>query len=440
MKRLLIGGTGSGCGKTTVVCALLQAIKNRGMDVGAFKCGPDYIDPMFHSEVIGLPSFNVDLFFAGENIARALFMKHARAVNIIEGVMGYYDGMTMDDDPGSANHVSRVLEAPGILVVNGRGMGLSAAAIVKGYLSFRKNNIRGVIFNHVTAMTYPRLKEAVERECGIRAYGFLPECKEAALESRHLGLVTAEEVENLQEKLTILAKKAEECIDIDGLLELAETEPISTETLKYKPIANVRIAVARDRAFCFYYRDNLEMLEEMGARLIPFSPINDRELPECDGLYIGGGYPELHAKALSENTSLLQNIREAILGGLPTVAECGGFMYLNEKIGEYAVAGVIPGSCENTGKLRRFGYITLNAQENSLLFKKGETIRAHEFHYWDAQTPGDALTAIKPNGRSWKCAHTSSSLYAGYPHLYFPSCPDAAARFITACAERKKRT
>lgn len=437
MKRLLIGGTGSGCGKTTTVCALLQALKERGEDTAAFKCGPDYIDPMFHSEVIGLPSVNIDLFFADEQLARALFAKHARKINIIEGVMGYYDGMSMESDEGSANHIARVLDTPAVLVVNGRGMGLSVAALINGYLNLRENRIKGVILNHVSSMTYALLKKVIERECSVRVYGYLPECPEAALESRHLGLVTAAEVEGLKEKLHILAEKAEECIDIDGLLELAESENIEDRMPPVEKIADVRIAVAKDKAFCFYYRDNLEMLEELGAQLIPFSPMDDTCLPECDGIYLGGGYPEVYAEKLARNRSMLEDIKSAVVSGTPMIAECGGFMYLTERIGDHTMAGVIHTNCENTGKLRRFGYITLYAETGSLLFEPGDTIRAHEFHYWDAEAPGDHLNAEKPNGRKWKCAYTDRQIYAGYPHLYFPSCPAAAERFIRTCAERK---
>ena len=433
--RLLIAGTGSGCGKTTIVCAILQALKNRGHDVASFKCGPDYIDPMFHSEIIGTQSTNIDLFFSDEAQTRALFVKHAAGLNVIEGVMGYYDGMRMDSEKASSHHVAQVLDAPAILVVNGRGMALSAAAVVKGYLEMRKpSGIAGVIFNHVSPMSYPLLKAAVERECGVKAYGYMPVCPECALESRHLGLVTAQEVDGLRSKMQILSAQAEKSIDLDGLIELMQAQPpIEAKEFVQKPIGNVRIAVARDKAFCFYYRDNLEMLEEMGADLIPFSPLSDERLPECDGLILGGGYPELYLEQLSRNESMRASIRNAIADGLPTIAECGGFMYLSENIAGNPMAGAIPTSCFNAKKLQRFGYTTITAKEDSLLFSKGASIRAHEFHYWDAENPGSSLLAQKPSGKRWECAYAGENLYAGYPHLYFPSNPDAAKRFIQKC-------
>ena len=439
--RLLIAGTGSGCGKTTTVCAILQALKNRGHDVASFKCGPDYIDPMFHSEIIGAQSTNIDLFFSGEAQARALFARHAAELNIIEGVMGFYDGMRMDSEAASSHHVAQALDAPAVLVVNGRGMALSAAAVVKGYLELRKpSGIAGVIFNNISGMSYPLLKAAVERECGVRVYGYMPNCPECALESRHLGLVTAQEVDGLRNKMLILASQAEKSMNLDGLVELMRAQaPIEAEAFAQKHIGNVRIAVAKDRAFCFYYRDNLEMLEEMGAELVFFSPAGDERLPECDGLVLGGGYPELYLEQLSRNESMRESIRKAIENGIPTIAECGGFMYLTESIGGYPMVGAIQTGCFNAKKLQRFGYTVIASEGDSLLFSAGDAIRAHEFHYWDAEDPGGDLNSRKPSGKSWECAYTSDTLYAGYPHLYFPSNPGAAARFINKCLERKMR-
>ena len=437
--RLLIAGTGSGCGKTTMVCAILQALKNRGQDVGAFKCGPDYIDPMFHSEIIGAESANIDLFFADRDLARGLFLKNARRLNVIEGVMGYYDGLSMTSEEASSWHVAQALEAPAVLVVNGRGMALSAAAVVKGYMALRApHGVAGVLLNHVSPMTYPQMKAAIEAECGVRVYGYLPALPEAALESRHLGLVTAREVADLKGRMQALARQAEKSVDLDGLIALMRSAPaLAADPPRAEKLGDVRIAVARDRAFCFYYRDNLALFEELGAELVPFSPLTDEALPPCDGLYLGGGYPELYTAALRANEAMRADLRAAVAGGLPTVAECGGFMYLTESIGGEAMAGVLPGGCENRGRLVRFGYVTLRAEEDSLLFEAGDEIKAHEFHYWDADDPGDALEAAKPSGRSWRCAHVSDTLYAGFPHLYLPSRPKAARRFIQKCLERK---
>ena len=439
--RLLIAGTNSGCGKTTVVCAILQALKNRGLDVGSCKCGPDYIDPMFHREVIGLPSRNIDLFFSPEEEARRDFAASAREYTVIEGVMGFYDGLSMTSEDASSYTVAQTLSAPAVLIVNARGMALSAAAAVKGFLTLRTPNpIRGVLLNGVTEMSYPLLKEAVEKETGVPVYGYLPRSAEYALESRHLGLITAQEITDLRERLGKLAEQAERSIDLDGLLRLME----SASELEYEPrpvkkLGDVTVAVASDRAFCFYYPANLELLEALGARLVPFSPLTDQSLPECDGLLLGGGYPELYAGELAENVSMRRSVKAAVEGGLPTVAECGGFMYLMRSLGGAEQVGVFDTACENTGRLRRFGYVTLRAESESLLFAPGDTIRAHEFHYWDADRPGDALLAEKPGGRSWRCAYVGDTVYAGYPHLYFPSGRRAAERFIEKCIERRNR-
>ncbi|MBR2571902.1 MAG: cobyrinate a,c-diamide synthase [Clostridia bacterium] len=439
--RLLIAGTGSGCGKTTLVCAILQALVNRKLDTAAFKCGPDYIDPMFHAEILGIRGSNLDLFFTDGDRTRSLFLKHAGDINVIEGVMGYYDGLSAASAEASAWHMAQVLDAPAVLAVDARGMALSAAAAVKGFLTLRSpSRIAGILLNRVSASRYPQIKSAIESECGVPVYGFLPDMPGAVLESRHLGLVTAQEVEGLRSKMQLLAKTAEECVDIAGLLDLMRNAPaLEADPIGETKIGDVRVAVARDRAFCFYYRENLELLEELGASLVPFSPLEDDALPECDGLYIGGGYPELYPEQLSRNARMRASVREAVLGGLPTIAECGGFMYLTGQIAGHPMAGVLPGGCVNRGRLVRFGYQQLIADRDSLLFGAGDAVRGHEFHYWDAEQTGNALRAVKPSGRSWRCGYAWDTLYAGFPHLYFPGCPNAARRFVRRCVERKMR-
>ena len=438
--RVVIAGTGSGCGKTTTVCAVLQALKNRGLEPMSFKCGPDYIDPMFHSGIIGVESANLDIFFAGVEGVRSAFLRHASGINVIEGVMGMYDGLSMDSETSSSYHLARTLDAPVVLVLNVRGMALSAAAVVRGYMTLRSPNVvRGVIFNKVSPMTYPSLSRVVEKECGIPVFGYLPDLPECSLESRHLGLVTAAEVSELQMKMQRLAEAAEKTLDLDGLLELMRAQmPVEAEVPVAGKLGNVRLAVARDKAFCFYYRDNLELFEALGAEIIPFSPISDERLPDCDGLYMGGGYPELYLEKLGANETMKASVREAVTGGLPTVAECGAFMYLCRSIDGVPMADVIHTDCRGTGKLTRFGYATLHADTGSLLFAPGDTLQGHEFHYWDAEEPGTALRAVKPNGRETRCAWVSDTLYAGYPHLYFPSRPEAAERFIQKCIDRRR--
>ena len=439
--RVMIAGTNSGCGKTTVVCALLQVLKNRGLDAASFKCGPDYIDPMFHTQIIGTDSMNVDLFFSTEEDARGLFARHARQVNVVEGVMGYYDGMAMDSDQASAYHVSKALQTPVILVMNVRGMALSAAALLKGYQTFRPDApIAGVIFNRAGEGSYERLKKTVEKECGIPVLGYLPTDPEISLESRYLGLITASEIEGLQARMQKLAVQAEKTVEIDRILDLMQTAPdMEAPVLNVRKRGDFRLAVAKDKAFCFYYRANLELMEALGAQIVEFSPSADQALPDCDGLMLGGGYPELYADALETNEGMRRQIREAVENGLPTMAECGGFMYLCRDIAGKKMCGVFDTSVHSTGKLTRFGYAEIGAEAESLLFNPGMKIKGHEFHYWDADDPGDALQAEKPNGKTWRCGYASDSLYAGYPHLYLPSCPEAARRFADRCLEYRER-
>ena len=444
--RIMLAATASGSGKTTVTCAVLQALIDRGNTVTAFKCGPDYIDPMFHSEVIGADSRNLDLYMTDENTVGYLLAKNAvkSDISLIEGVMGFYDGVGGNQkNKASAYDLANVTNTPVILIADAKGMSDSVAALIKGFLTYRSdNNIRGVILNRIHEMSYAGMKALIEKELDIPVLGYLPYMKECSLESRHLGLVTAAEVEKLKEKTEMLAKQALQTIDFDLLEDIAKTagsieyEPIPIKRLT-KP---VRIAIAKDRAFCFYYRDALDLLSEMGAELVPCSPIADKHLPEgIDGLILGGGYPEVYAKAVSDNRSFLSALKEAIANGLPCHAECGGFMYLHEIMQDengtpYPMAGVIKGESFRTDHLVRFGYIALTAQKDSLMAKQGDTIRAHEFHYWDSTNSGDAFSAQRATGsKEWDCIVAEENLSAGYPHIHFYSNPAFAYRFLNQC-------
>ena len=462
--RLVIGAPASGGGKTTFTCGLMHVLVRRGLRVAACKCGPDYIDPMFHEQVIGAYSRNLDLFFSGERQVRQLVADSASRcdVTVIEGVMGYYDGIAVSDE-ASAWDVARATESPAVLVIDGRGRARSIAAEVKGFATFRDDSrVRGVVLNRVSAGLYPRLKDIVEQETDVPVFGYVPVLDDCSLESRHLGLVTAAEVTDLRAKLDRLADVMQETVDVDGLLELAQGAPAlgSGDWQGIEPGAGIeraracvpdeaaaaaisapRIAVARDDAFCFYYADALRLLEHAGAELVEFSPLADCALPEgVSGLYLGGGYPELHARELSENEPMRTSIAEAAKAGMPVMAECGGFMYLHENLeddkdGTFAQVGAINGTSFKTNKLGRFGYITLTAAHDGLLCAAGDQLRAHEFHYWDSQNAGEAFLAEKPQSkRSWACGFSTPTLYAGYPHLYLPGAPEAAVRFVAACA------
>lgn len=355
--------------------------------------------------------------------------------------MGYYDGLGLTSTRASTYELAQKTVSPVVLVVNARGAALSVLASVRGFLDFLPDDrICGVILNGCTAMTYAPLARVLEDRLGVKACGFLPNLPDCALKSRHLGLVTAAEVADLREKMQRLAAEAEQTIDLDALLTIAREAPaldVVPPTLP-APGAPVRIGVARDNAFCFYYEDSLGLLRTVGAELVPFSPLSDSALPAgLDGLYLGGGYPELYAAQLSENCSMCSSVRAALEAGLPCIAECGGFMYLTEAIGEHPMVGFLPGRCFDAGKLARFGYVTLTAERDNLLCRAGGSIPAHEFHHWDAEQTGDAFTAAKPFGRSWPCVFATDTLYAGYPHFHFYANPSFAVRFLDACRKGK---
>lgn len=445
--RVMIAATSSGSGKTMITCGLLQALVNRKMKVTSFKCGPDYIDPMFHSKVIGTKSRNIDTFFVDENIIHYLINKASKDVDIsvIEGVMGYYDGLAGISTDASSYDVASVTNTPVILVVNCRGMSLSILPIIKGFLEFKENSqIKGVILNQISEMMYPQIKKLIEENLSIKVLGYVPVLKDLVIESRHLGLVTPDEIVDLKEKLNKLSNQLEKTINIDEIINLAnsakEFEYNKPQVLKLE--GNPKVAVACDEAFCFYYEENIELLKEMGATIEYFSPIRDKKLPKnISGLILGGGYPELYAEALSNNNTMREEIKDAIDKGLPCLAECGGFMYLHESMEDnekkfYNMVGAIRGKAYKTSKLGRFGYINLKATEDNFLCNEGDSIKAHEFHYWDSESCGESFIAEKPlRKRSWNCINTTSNLLAGFPHLYYYSNIRIPQKFIKRCIE-----
>lgn len=445
--RFMISATSSGTGKTTIVCGLLQALLNRGKQVAAFKSGPDYIDPMFHSKVMGTKSRNLDVFMLGKETVKHLVAKNAAdaEVAVFEGAMGFYDGMGKTTE-ASAYDLATTTKTPVILVVNGKGASLSIAAQIKGFKEFRPDcHIVGAILNKVKPMTYMFYKDIIEQETGVKLVGYFPVMEGVNFESRHLGLVTAEEIGDLKQIVEKLAVQAEKSLDIDAILELADAaEALEYEPMPMEKLGSCRVGVAMDKAFCFYYQDALDLFTELGAEIVPFSPVNDAHLPECDGIFLGGGYPELYAKALEANKTMLQDIKAALEAGTPCYAECGGFMYLLERYKDnentYSWVGAIPGESALTTKLTRFGYITLTAQRDNLLCKAGESINAHEFHYSDSTNNGNSFAAKKASGKgAWEGAITTETLYAGYPHLHLWGNPEFAKNFIKACLKFQKK-
>lgn len=449
--RIMIAATGSGCGKTTITCGLLQAFLNRGKKLASFKCGPDYIDPMFHSEVLGIKSRNLDLFFNEVNTIKYLLSKNANGCElaVIEGVMGYYDGLAAKTTACSSYDLAQKTETPVVLVVDCHGMYLSILAVIKGFVEMRQDShVKGIILNRMPSMIYAEMKELIEEELDVQVLGYLPEIKDIQIESRHLGLVTAKEIGNLKEIINRLAEQIEKSIDLNKIVQIAEEAvPVEYElTEEFQKINRIssdvpiKIAVAMDKAFCFYYQDNLDLLAELGAEIITFSPLEDRALPAgIHGIIIGGGYPELYLEQLSKNKKMLQEIKQVISQGIPCLAECGGFMYLHQYIKDekgipYKMVGAIEGISFPTNKLLRFGYVSLVAQEDNLLCEKGMEIKGHEFHCWDSTNTGNSFHAQKTLQKAnWDCVIAEKNMWAGFPHTHFYHDLGMAIRFFKHC-------
>lgn len=452
--RLLIAAPHSGSGKTMITCGLLQAMAKRQKNIKAYKCGPDYIDPLFHKRVLGIPSKNLDLYFTDEAMTKALFLADQdRDLAIVEGVMGLYDGLGGTEETASAYHLAKTLQMPILLVVDVHGMGRSVLAEIMGFLAMDEAHlIQGVLLNRCSASFYEKLAPLIEKNIKIPVVGYFPTRKDLQFQSRHLGLQLPGEIEDIKQKLWAIAEQMEASVDLDRILQLAEDAPLlSMDEKLYTQMLpkqknsemQVKIAVAYDEAFCFYYEDNLRMLEKAGAQLCFFSPLRDACLPkDIQGIVLGGGYPELYAKELADNKPMREEICKALQRGMPALAECGGFMYLHDSIETqeektYPMVGYLHGTCAYTGHLVRFGYVGI--QEKTPLFLPEKTeIRGHEFHYFDSTNNGGACAATKPvDGRQWDCMHTNENQFLGFAHLYYPSNPTFVEHFIGQCKRRK---
>lgn len=442
MVEVMIAAPASGSGKTVLTCTLLAALEKKGYTPCAFKCGPDYIDPMFHRSVLGVESHNLDLFLSDEAAVRRLYARCCgghRAV-VLEATMGFYDGLGGSTDRASAWHVAETLEVPVLLALRPKGASLTLASQVNGLTAFRRpSRIAGLFLCDCSPMLAKSLMPMLERETGLPVLGHLPHMEEAVLESRHLGLCTAGEIAGLTDRIKTAARTLEQTMDWERFFSLYGGRALRQLVKSRTAVPSVPIAVARDEAFSFIYTETLDALESAGARLLFFSPLRDSGLPEgACGLYLPGGYPELYAARLAENKGMRNAVRHAVTGGMPTVAECGGFLYLGQSLQDgdgrtYPMAGVLPGNGVRKDRLVRFGYTELLAEDDSLLFRRGESVPVHEFHYWDSSENGGGLTARKPlTDRSWRCGFVSERLYAAFPHIYFAGRPALAERFVQA--------
>ena len=460
-KALVIAGTHSGVGKTTISLAIMAALKNRGLSIQPFKVGPDFIDPGYHQLICKVPSRNLDGWMLSKPYNLEVFYKNSRDKDIalVEGVMGLYDGAQSDSENGSTAQIAKWLKAPVLLVVDARGMSRSVAALVYGYEQYDKRvNIGGVILNRVgSEKHFNWLKDVIEQKCRAPVVGYFPRELDISIPERHLGLVTRQENPLGKRYSRRLTRLVEQRIDLDLLLKRAS--PINFKTYlgktSKKPVfiqnkkGTVRIAVARDEAFCFYYPDNLDLLKQYGAQLVYFSPMRDTTLPDdLDGLYLGGGYPELFAPQLEKNSLMKRAVKQFALKGGVIYAECGGLMYLGKKLkpsdhSTCKMANVFPYTTSMDNRIRALGYYTVGARKKNILANRGDEIRGHQFRYSNIEGAPElssrAFSLRKDlTGKSMTEGFVFKNVLATYMHLHFGSNPDFARRLVESCAKNKQ--
>lgn len=444
--RILFGGGGSGSGKTLITCAIMTALKNRGLKIASYKCGPDYIDPRFHEIVVETKAGNLDPFFMDKETMNYRISQQSKTSDLVvmEGVMGYYDGIGSTIE-GSSWDIAVKTNTPAILIFNGKGMSITMLAQIRGILQFQKNHrIAGIILNQVTKATYENLKPQLEEQCEVPLIGYVPVLHQGTLESRHLGLVMPSEIKDIKERLNQCAAELETTLNLDLLLTIAKNaESIQGEKPNYgKLTKSLNLAVAKDEAFCFLYRENLDFLREIGVTINYFSPLRDKELPKgTQALLLPGGYPELYGETLEKNKEMRKLIKEQIQHGLPYLAECGGYLYLCEQLEDHLgqprkMVGLFPYHGKKQSRLSQFGYIQLSTQRDGCFGPKGSEIRGHEFHYYqtfehEQVVNGDYFQAKKPKGMNqWMCGFDEYAGIAGFPHLSYLSNPSCIFAFF----------
>jgi cobyrinic acid a,c-diamide synthase len=419
----------------------MQALSDRGFDVQGYKAGPDYIDTAFHTHFCKKASRNLDLFMMGEEGVKASFAKGNGDIGIVEGVMGLYDGLGYDSKY-STYHLSQVLNIPIMLVITPKAQSNTICAELIGLLNYENANIMGVVLNNISEGYFQLLKKMIERNTPLKVFGYMPKDERIVLGSRHLGLVQSSEIEDLDRKIGIASKHLEEHVDIEGLLRCfsegeqhneykeAFTKSVIEDSefeCDNKLLDNIsgplRIAYAYDKAFNFYYIENLELLEKVGE-LIPFSPLSDKSLPEnIDFLYIGGGYPEVFEEELGSNIELLKDIENKLEKGLPAYAECGGLMYLTKGSEKNKLVGFFDGEYKMSNGLVNFGYAELQISKENHVFPKGLKINCHEFHKSYVELKEPATFSLNKNyydeELNWKCGYIKNNVIASYAHIHF---------------------
>lgn len=451
-RTLVIAGTHSGCGKTTTSLALMAALVRRGCRVQAFKAGPDFIDPGHHRRITGRPSHNLDGWMMGQDQVKATYQRYAADADVvvIEGVMGLYDGFSGSTEDGSTAQIAKWLEAPVVLVADARSMARSAAAMVSGYASFDPElSMAGVLFNRIGSDNHASLiEEAMSHSTDLPALGFLKRSEDLCLPSRHLGLVTDQEHSLSTDTVTTLADWIESGCNVGRLLSLASenTPPAKPAPPPVAPTA--RIGIPRDAAFCFYYEENLRLLKQAGAKLVEFSPLVDSALPSgLDGMYLGGGYPEIHAEQLAANSNMRMEIREFCQSGKQVYAECGGFMYLMDSITDahgtkHPMCGVYSFEANMNDRFRALGYREAVTTHPSILGPSWTMCRGHEFHYSSISVQDTETTAIYKvqNRKGWSDqmeGFVRGNTLGSYIHLHFGSNPEVARAIVNACTRTK---
>jgi len=453
--RVVMAGVKSGVGKTTLSLGIMRALRDKGLEVQPFKVGPDYIDTGLHCQAAGVKSHNLDGWMSSSDVVQKIFLRNAchADISVIEGVMGLFDGSREGGLEGSTAQIALMLQAPVVMVLDVRGMGKSCVPLLKGFRDYMPSlRLEGVILNNARGdFQQLRLPELLENETGVQVLGAVPPQEEVKIPERHLGLMPAEENRGLEKALSSLAKLTQEHVDLNRLIQIAHqaTELNSPDireatTSLSSSVSSVKIGIALDQAFHFYYQDSLDYLQELGAELCFFSPLKDETLPPVDGLYWGGGFPEMFLGQLSANKSLQEAIYSAATRGMPILAECGGFMFLTEQITDfsgkaYPGIGLVPAKITMTKKLQALGYVKATAVKDNLLANRGETFRGHEFHYsridWNPASPipyafrlvGGRGPDNRPEG------YAESNLLASFLHLHLRSHPAATARFLEAC-------
>jgi cobyrinic acid a,c-diamide synthase len=422
MKSLVIASNSSGGGKTTVTLGIMRTLIKRGFQVQGYKVGPDYIDPAFHAHITGKPSRNLDVFLMEEEGVMASYSRGSGDYGVIEGVMGLYDGKGIDTF-GSTAHVAKLLKAPIILVISPKAQSVTLCAEINGLIEFENADIRGIILNNISESYYNLLKCAIEKNCSVEVLGYIPKDERLGLKSRHLGLVQSHEIEDLDKKIETCSQLIEEHVNVDKLLEIFKELPQFEDDFHVDNLG-LRIAVARDKSFSFYYRENLELLEELGE-VVYFSPLKDKELPEnIDLLYLGGGYPEVFIEELSGNKAMLNSIKTALASGLRCYAECGGLMYLTESIEGFDTVGFINGKSEMTKSLQNFGYAELQVEKEGIVLPKGFKMNCHEFHKSKIESSEENVyklskTVYNNSMKSWNCGYFKKNTLAAYAHIHF---------------------